>query len=252
MFGGVVAVDDVSFQVDEGMLVGFIGPNGAGKTTCIEALTGYAPHATGRVVFDGQDLGGLAPHRRARLGLVRTFQAVELFDDLTVRENLLVAADPKHWTRYVTDLVRPGQPQATAAMNAVVADFALEGLLDELPESLSHGAARLVGIARAVAAEPAVLFLDEPAAGLDSGERVELGRVIRRVAEQSGIAVVVVEHDIPLVTAISDRIVVLDFGLVIKIGTPAEVQADPAVVAAYLGGEDPAAVAAPGEVSRVS
>jgi branched-chain amino acid transport system ATP-binding protein len=233
-FGGVVAVDDVSFTVEEGTLVGLIGPNGAGKTTCIDALTGYVPHATGRLVFDGHDLGGMAPHRRARLGLVRTFQAVELFDDLTVRENLRAAANRRTWWQSLGDLVAPRWHDDQSAITVALDLLGLTDVADELPPHLPQGTRKLVGVARALACRPRLLLLDEPAAGLDTNESIALGERLRAVAS-TGVTIILVDHDMGLVLGVSDRVVVLDFGKVIASGSPAEIREDPAVIAAYLG-----------------
>ena len=232
-FGGVVAVDNVSFAVDEGTLVGLIGPNGAGKTTCIEALTGYAP-ATGSVTFDGRDLRGLPPHRRARLGLVRTFQAVELFDDLTVRENLRAAANRRTWWQSLGDLLLPRWHEDESTIDRALDLLGLVDVADVLPTELPMGKRKLVGVARALACRPRLVLLDEPAAGLDTGESVELGTRLRAVVD-SGVTVLLIDHDMGLVLGVCDRVVVLDFGKVIAAGTPDDVRRAPAVVAAYLG-----------------
>jgi ABC-type branched-subunit amino acid transport system ATPase component len=233
-FGGVVAVDDVSFAVEEGTLVGFIGPNGAGKTTCIEALTGYLPQATGRVVFDGHDLNGLAPHRRARLGLVRTFQAVELFDDLTVRDNLRAAGNRRTWWQSLGDLFAPRWHDDESAIDAALDLLGLTDVADELPTQLPQGKRKLAGVARALACRPRLLLLDEPAAGLDTNESVELGERLRTVVD-SGVTVLLVDHDMGLVLGACDHVVVLDFGRVIAEGAPEHVRANADVIAAYLG-----------------
>ncbi len=233
-FGGVVAVDDVSFAVEEGTLVGFIGPNGAGKTTCIEALTGYLPQATGRVVFDGHDVSGLAPHRRARLGLVRTFQAVELFDDLTVRENLRAAGNRRTWWQSLGDLFAPRWHDDESAIEAALELLGLTDVADELPTQLPQGKRKLAGVARALACRPRLLLLDEPAAGLDTNESVELGERLRTVVD-SGVTVLLVDHDMGLVLGSCDHVVVLDFGRVIAEGAPEHVRANADVIAAYLG-----------------
>jgi branched-chain amino acid transport system ATP-binding protein len=245
-FGGVVAVDDVSFQVDEGTLVGFIGPNGAGKTTCIEALTGYVPHATGRVVFDDHDLGGLAPHRRARLGLVRTFQSVELFDDLTVRDNLRAAANRRTWWQSLGDLVAPRWHDDESAIDDALELLGLTDVADALPAELPQGQRKLAGVARALTCRPRLVLLDEPAAGLDTVESVELGERLRAVVDR-GVSVLLVDHDMGLVLGICDRVIVLDFGRVIAQGAPEEIRSNADVIAAYLG--DDVAAAAPGGAS---
>jgi sulfate-transporting ATPase len=234
-FGGVVALDAVSFEVDPGEVVGLIGPNGAGKTTLLDVVTGFTPAKSGSVAFDGTAIDRWSVERRARAGIVRSWQAVELFEELTVRDNLLVAADDQGGWRYLADLVHPGRRQTTALVEELVEEFGLGDVLDDRPSSLPHGVARLVGIARALVTEPAVLLLDEPAAGLDGRESAELGAAIRSTAAKRGIGILVVEHDVPLLLQTCDRMVVLDFGRKIAEGTPDEVSADAGVVAAYLG-----------------
>lgn len=235
-FGGVVALDAVSFRVDPGEVVGLIGPNGAGKTTLLDVVTGFTPAGAGSVRFDGASLDGWSVERRARTGIVRSWQAVELFEELTVRDNLLVAADDQSAWRYLVDLVRPGGRAATPLLDELVEEFGLGEVLDQRPSSLPHGVSRLVGIARALVTEPALLLLDEPAAGLDSAESGELGATIRATASRRGIGILVVEHDVPLLLQTCDRLVVLDFGRKIAEGTPAEVSGDAGVIEAYLGG----------------
>lgn len=215
-FGPVKALSDVDLEVRRGQIVGLIGPNGAGKTTLIDALTGFVP-ARGRIHLDGTDLNGMSAHRRARAGLARTWQGADLFDDLTVRENLEVAA-------------RSGDVQVGPILDRLGLAYAAE----TSPASLPEGQRKLVGVARALVAEPSVLLLDEPAAGLDPTESAELGRRISAMAGPDT-AVVLIDHDMGLVLSICDYLVVLDFGAVIAAGTPAEVRRDPAVVAAYLG-----------------
>ena len=243
-FGGVTALDDVHLRVDPGEIVGLIGPNGAGKTTLLDVITGFTPPQRGQVLLDGERVDRRSPEQRARAGMIRSWQAVELFEEMTIRDNLLVAADRQSPWRYFTDMVRPGRQPTTTAIEAVLADLGLTGVIDQRPSALSQGATRLVGIARAIAAEPSVLFLDEPAAGLDHGESRELARAVRRIAEGRGLGVLVIEHDVPLLLDLCDRLVVLDFGRVIAEGTPDAVRVDPAVVAAYLG--EPVTAAAPG------
>jgi sulfate-transporting ATPase len=249
-FGGVTALDDVHLRVDPGEIVGLIGPNGAGKTTLLDVITGFTPVQSGHVLLDGKQVDRRSPEQRARAGMIRSWQAVELFEEMTIRENLLVAADRHSPSRYLTDLVRPGRQRTTTAIEDVLADLGLTEVVDQRPSDLSQGASRLVGIARAIAAEPTILFLDEPAAGLDHTESQELARAVRRIAAGRGLGVLVIEHDVPLLLDLCDRLVVLDFGRVIAEGTPDAVRADPAVVAAYLG--DPiAAQPAPSEPAVV-
>jgi branched-chain amino acid transport system permease protein len=213
-FGGLRAVSDVTLEVGEGELVGLIGPNGAGKTTLVDAVSGFV-RCTGRVELAGADIGGLRPHERARRGLARTWQSTELFDDLEVQENLTVAS-------------RDGS--AGRALALVGMDWAARAM----PAQLSMGQRKLVGVARALAARPRLLCLDEPAAGLDTRESEELGARLRGLADQ-GQSMLLIEHDMRLVLGICDRVVVLEFGRVIAAGTPEAVRRNPRVIAAYLG-----------------
>jgi sulfate-transporting ATPase len=247
-FGGVVALDDVSFSVRPGEVFGLIGPNGAGKTTMLDVMTGFTRQTRGTVALDGRAIDGWSPERRARAGMARSWQAVELFEEMSVRENLLVAVDRHDWAHYLIDLLRPGRQAPSELMNQVVGELQLGPYLNQRPSSLSQGASRLVGIARALVTEPSVLLLDEPAAGLDSHESAELGAVIRQVAKQLGIAVLVIEHDVGLLMSICDKIAVLDFGKMIAHGAPEEIRRDPQVVHAYLG-ESVTVAGGPGTVS---
>ena len=232
-FGGVRAVDEVDVVVGEGQLVGLIGPNGAGKTTFVDAITGFVRY-TGRAELDGRDLAGMPPHVRARRGLARTWQSTELFDDLTVRENVMVAAERPSLPALAAELV--GRPAGgDAATDEALALLELGSLADAMPSELTQGQRKLVGVARAIAMQPRLLCLDEPAAGLDTHESGELGRQLRQIAD-AGTATLLIDHDMGLVLTICDRIVVLEFGKVIAAGSPNEVRRDPLVVKAYLGG----------------
>jgi branched-chain amino acid transport system ATP-binding protein len=230
-FGGVRALVDVDLRVEPGQLLGLIGPNGAGKTTFIDAISGFVRYR-GDVLLDGRDLSGKPPHERARLGLARTWQSVELFDDLTVFENISVAAEPSA-VRAMRDVVsrRGGGNERVGEALGV---FGLEDRGDVMPSELSQGDRKLVGVARAYAASPRLLCLDEPAAGLDTIESEALGRHLREIVDR-GTAMLLVDHDMGLVLSISDYVVVLEFGEVIAHGTPDTVRRDPAVIAAYLG-----------------
>ena len=231
-FGGVHAVVDVDLDVEPGELVGLIGPNGAGKTTFVDAITGFVPHR-GTTALDGADITGLSPHERSRRGLARTWQAIELFDDLTVRENLTVAA---HHPSLLTTLkdIFTNTTSRSSAVDEALEVFALEPLAEATPSELSQGQRKLVAVARALAARPKLLCLDEPAAGLDAQESVVFGHHLREIVDR-GTPILLIDHDMGLVLGISDRVVVLEFGKVIAVGTPSAVRADARVVAAYLG-----------------
>jgi ABC-type branched-subunit amino acid transport system ATPase component/ABC-type branched-subunit amino acid transport system permease subunit len=219
-YGGVVAVDEVSFAVPQGKIVGLIGPNGAGKTTLIDALSGFTRY-TGHVFLGGRTLDGLPPHRRAARGLGRTFQSIDLYEDLSVEENVVVG---QHLARDA------GTPQLMAVLDAL----GLSGLRERNVGELSQGQRQLVSIARALAGEPTILLLDEPAAGLDSSESEWLADRLR-VVRDNGVTIVLVDHDMSLVLGLCDYLHVLNFGSLIASGPPDHIRVDPAVVAAYLG-----------------
>ncbi|MDH3755209.1 MAG: ABC transporter ATP-binding protein [Acidimicrobiia bacterium] len=235
-YGGLNANDGVDLTVDHGTLVGLIGPNGAGKTTFIDAITGFTPLSAGSVTFDGVDMDGLTPDRRAHLGLSRTFQSLELFEDLTVRDNLLAAAEEPKWYSFLVDIVRPGYNERSydAQVDWALDILNLGDLADRLPSDLSHGQRKLVSVSRALAARPKLLLLDEPAAGLDTAESQLLGNHLRDFLAQH-MSVFLIDHDMGLVLNVCDYIYVLDFGLIIAEGDPEQIRSDPAVVAAYLG-----------------
>jgi sulfate-transporting ATPase len=238
-FGGVRALTDVSVDVRPGQVVGLIGPNGAGKTTLIDAISGFVPRYSGSVTLDGKRLDGLPPHRRSAAGIGRSFQSLELFEDMTVGENLQVASDPHGPGVLVTNLAWPGRSPLPAVAAVAASQFELAEDLDRLPSELSYGRRRTLSIARAIAAAPRCLLLDEPAAGLDQHERGELADLILRIAHEWGLAVLVVEHDVELVLSVSDTVIALDFGLKIAEGTPDEIRRDAAVIRSYIGGGEP-------------
>lgn len=239
-FGSTLAVSDVSLDVAPGEVVGLIGPNGAGKTTLIDAVTGFVDVSEGTISINGRRIDRMNTTQRARLGLRRSFQSLELFEDISVEENIDAGSDRRVARRtWVTDLFWPGHHDLPATAVAAVREFALESCLDQTPETLPYGTRRLVGIARTVASGPSVVLLDEPAAGLDEIESAELARLIRRLANERNMAVLLVEHDVGLVMSICDRIVVVDYGRVIASGTPTEIRRSEAVRHAYLGDAAP-------------
>ena len=231
-FGGVRALVDVDVRVEAGQLLGLIGPNGAGKTTFIDAISGFVSHR-GSVLLDRRDLRGKAPHERARMGLARTWQSIELFDDLTVQENVAVAAQhPSAWEALREVVSRPNE--GTNQVDDALHVLGLDGRSEAMPSDLSQAERKLVGVARALAAAPRLLCLDEPAAGLDALESEALSRHLREIADR-GMATLLVDHDMGLVLSISDYVVVLEFGEVIAHGTPDLVRNDAKVISAYLG-----------------
>jgi branched-chain amino acid transport system ATP-binding protein len=235
-FGGVNALTDVSLTARHGQITGLIGPNGAGKTTLFNVITGLQEPTHGRVTIDGRDVGSLSPHRRARLGMARTFQRLEVFGSLTAYENVLAAAE---FHRSWSDDDTPPRDIAREVIRRVGLGSVAQARVDALPTGL----ARLVELGRALATRPKLLLLDEVGSGLNHDETEALGELLVSLA-RDGISVLLVEHDMELVMAVCDVIHVLDFGRIICTGTPAEVQRDPHVQAAYLGA-DPTAEASP-------
>jgi ABC-type branched-subunit amino acid transport system ATPase component/branched-subunit amino acid ABC-type transport system permease component len=233
-YGGITAVRNVSLSIEPGQIVGLIGPNGAGKTTLVDAATGFVKYS-GEVLLDGRRLDDLPAHRRARAGVTRSFQSLELFEDLTVADNLRTASDPGGALPYVADIVYPRHVPLSEAALACIDEFNIGSLLGRLPTELSYGQRRLVAIARSVATAPSVLLLDEPASGLVEWSSMELAALVRRLAADWGMALLVIEHDIRFVMTACDSVIALDFGQQIAFGSPEAVRHDSAVVASYLG-----------------
>jgi branched-chain amino acid transport system ATP-binding protein len=260
-FGGLTALDRVSLTAAPGQVTGIIGPNGAGKTTLLNVLCGFIKPQSGTIRFGSRELTGLRPHRLSRLGIARTLQGVGLFAGLSVIENVMVGATVHARAGFWSAMV--GSPRADrdeAQLRQRARDaLALAGVADQadtMPETLAYGMRKRVAMARALAAQPRLLLLDEPASGLSEQELPDLGELITRLA--ADMTLVVIEHRMDLMMSVCDTIAVLDFGRVIATGTPSQVQADPAVTAAYLGIEADAAAsggaewAADGEENRVA
>lgn len=221
-FGGVMALGGVEISVPAGQVTGLIGPNGAGKTTLFNVVSGIQEPTSGTVIIDGVDVTHIAPHRRARLGLARTFQRLELFSSLSVRDNVRVAAE----------LAR--LPDVRPWVDAIVERVGLGDIAERTAGDLPTGSARLVEIARALATKPRLLLLDEPASGLDEPETEHLGELLRSLASE-GLGILLVEHDVGLVMHVCDSIYVLDLGVIIAHGSPHEIKENPLVLSAYLG-----------------
>jgi ABC-type branched-subunit amino acid transport system ATPase component len=241
-FGGIVAVDDVSLTVAEGELVGLIGPNGAGKTTLLEAISGFTPPAAGSVTLGGRRLDGLSPQARVGRGLVRSFQDARLFAGLTVRQVLLLAQQQRTPFRVATALLgtpgaRRAERERAARADALLDQFGLARFAGATVAELSTGTRRICELAAAVSLEPRVLLLDEPSAGLAQREVEELPGVLAGITGRTGASLLIVEHDVPFLTAVVERLVAMQSGRVIASGPPADVCADPEVVRSYLGGD---------------
>ena len=241
-FGGLTAVSDVTLELNEGELVGLIGPNGAGKTTLFNLLTGVYEPSEGTVTLDGHLLNGKQPYKIATLGLSRTFQNIRLFKDLTVLDNVLIAFGNHHKPHVLASFFRlpafyKNEKELKAKALELLAIFDLDKEAETLAKNLAYGQQRRLEIVRALATEPKILFLDEPAAGMNPQETAELTALIRRIKNEFNITIMLIEHDMSLVMEVTERIYVLEYGRLIAHGTPDEIKNDKRVIEAYLGGE---------------
>jgi branched-chain amino acid transport system ATP-binding protein len=244
-YGGLTAVNDVSFDVNAGEILSVIGPNGAGKSTLFKLISSFVPATSGEVLFNGERISSLAPHKVARMGVVRTFQETTIFRSMTVRENIIVSHHLRSKASLLGFFLGSKQAKEDEAAFAASADdivdfLGLQAIRNELASNLPQGHLRALGMAIGLATDPKVILLDEPFAGMNHDETMKMVGLVRRLRDERGVTVLLVEHDMPAVMKISDRIVCINFGQKLAEGTPQEIRENEKVIEAYLGSEDAA------------